>query len=90
MKKIAVGGFLHETNCFVPSTTDFAYFAERGDHPPITRGDEISAEFIGGSYAVCGFLATCVDRYDLIPLVHANGNAGGLILDEASSGLLGN
>ena len=38
MARIAIGGFLHETNCFVPVHTDFGYFAEGGEMPPLARG----------------------------------------------------
>lgn len=27
MARIAIGGFHHETNCFVPGVTDYDYFA---------------------------------------------------------------
>ena len=35
MARIAIGGFLHETNCFVPMRTDYAYYAAGGDFPPL-------------------------------------------------------
>ena len=38
MARIAVGGFHHETNCFVAERTDFAYFASHRDRPPLVRG----------------------------------------------------
>ena len=41
MARIAVGGFHHETNCFVPVQTDFDYFATVGDRPPLSRGEEV-------------------------------------------------
>ena len=41
MARIAIGGFHHETNCFVPGVTDYAYFAQHRDRPPLVRDDEI-------------------------------------------------
>ena len=35
MSRIAIGGFLHETNCFVPMRTDYQYYADGGDFPPL-------------------------------------------------------
>ncbi|MFM9982761.1 MAG: M81 family metallopeptidase, partial [Burkholderiales bacterium] len=39
-KRIAVGGFMHETNTFQPKKTTYADFAEAGDRPPLVRGAE--------------------------------------------------
>ena len=41
MARIAIGGFLHETNCFVPGSTDWSQFAEPADRPGLSRGQEI-------------------------------------------------
>ena len=41
MARIAVGGFHHETNCFVAGGTDFAYFASHRDRPPLVRGASV-------------------------------------------------
>ena len=38
MARIAVGGFHHETNCFVAERTDYAYFISHRDRPPLVRG----------------------------------------------------
>ena len=38
MARIAIGGFHHETNCFVDSRTDCAYFASHRDRPPLCYG----------------------------------------------------
>jgi microcystin degradation protein MlrC len=35
MARIAIGGFQHETNCFVASRKDFRYFADHRDRPPL-------------------------------------------------------
>jgi microcystin degradation protein MlrC len=34
MARIAIGGFHHETNCFIPARTDFDAFSTIGDRPP--------------------------------------------------------
>ena len=52
MARIAVGGFQHETNCFVTPKTDFAYFASHRDRPPLVRGDEVLAWFRDISFGV--------------------------------------
>ncbi|MDP7548959.1 MAG: M81 family metallopeptidase, partial [Alphaproteobacteria bacterium] len=42
MARIAIGGFMHETNCFVPELTDYQHFARPADRPGILRGEENS------------------------------------------------
>lgn len=88
MARIAVGGFQHETNSFVPHRADFAYFAERRDRPPLLRGAEVLAELRGGSYALSGFIAATEDRHDLIPLAWASGGAGGIVTEDAFERIL--
>jgi len=51
MARIAVGGFQHETNCFIPSRTDFAYFASHRDRPPLVRGPEVLEWLSNTSFA---------------------------------------
>ena len=57
MARIAVGGFHHETNCFVPTKTDFEYFAAHRDRPPLVRGPEVIEWLSDTSFALSGFLA---------------------------------
>jgi hypothetical protein len=42
MARIAIGGFQHETNCFVEPKTDFAYFATHRDRPPLVYGADVA------------------------------------------------
>src|SRR3989442_667681 len=46
-KRIAVGGFLHETNTFQEQKTTYADFAEAGDRTPLTRGPDVLERFSG-------------------------------------------
>jgi microcystin degradation protein MlrC len=89
MARIAVGGFMHETNCFVPVHTDFEYFATVGDRPPLSRGEEIFANLPGRAFALSGFLADMAERHDLVPLVWASGGAGGYVTSEAYERITG-
>src|SRR3546814_936918 len=62
MARIAVGGFQHETNCFVPDRTDFAWFCDHRDRPPLSRGTEVLERLPGKSFALSGFLAAMAAR----------------------------
>ena len=56
MARIAIGGFLHETNCFVPGLTDWSQFAEPADRPGLSRGREIMERVVPTSFAIGGFV----------------------------------
>ena len=89
MARIAIGGFLHETNCFVPVYTDFDYFAEGGEMPPLARGRDIFESAAGNSFGMSGFLDTISPSHELVPLVWSHGGAGGYITDDAFERIVG-
>ena len=55
-KRIAVGGFLHETNTFQEQKTTYADFAEAGDRTPLTRGPDVLERFSGLNTSIAGAL----------------------------------
>jgi microcystin degradation protein MlrC len=89
MARIAVGGFHHETNCFVGVHTDFNYFATVGDRPVLSRGDEVLRNLPGRAFGMSGFIADMGDRHDLEPLVWASGGAGGYVTSDAYERIVG-
>jgi microcystin degradation protein MlrC len=89
MARIAIGGFLHETNCFVPMRTDYAYYAAGGDFPPLARGQEVIERTQGSSYGMSGFLDTIAPEHELVPLIWGHAGAGGYITDDAFERIVG-
>lgn len=89
MARIAIGGFQHETNCFVPVPTDFEYFASVGDRPPLSRGEEVLGNLPDRSFAMSGFLADMTGRHELVPLVWTSGGAGGYVTSDAYERIVG-
>ena len=83
MARIAVGGFHHETNCFVPGVTDFAYFAAHRDRPPLCRDEEIFEWLPGANFALSRFLELMRDRHELVPTVWTSGGAGAIVSRDA-------
>lgn len=83
MARIAVGGFQHETNCFVPTKTDFQYFAAHRDKPPLVRGADVLEWLSNTSFALSGFLQEMGNRHDYVPLVWTGGGAGGYVTRDA-------
>ena len=89
MARIAIGGFHHETNCFVPVHTDFEYFASVSDRPRLSRGEEVLDNLPGKAFAMSGFLADMAGKHDLAPLVWASGGAGGYVTSDAYERIVG-
>ena len=88
MARIAVAGFQHETNCFVPETTDFDYFASHRDRPPLVRGDAVIEALSRSSFALSGFLDK-MGAHDIVPLLWTSGGAGGMVTRSAFERIAG-
>ncbi|GAW37366.1 hypothetical protein RA2_04449 [Roseovarius sp. A-2] len=46
--RIAIGGFLHETNTFAATRADYAAFEQGGGYIPLTRGATLQEQAAGG------------------------------------------
>lgn len=89
MARIAVGGFHHETNCFVRDKTDFAYFMSHRDRPPLVRGKDV-IEWLGNtSFALSGFLRDMKGAHEIVPLLWTSGGAGGFVTADAYERIAG-
>ncbi|MEP5717270.1 MAG: M81 family metallopeptidase, partial [Alphaproteobacteria bacterium] len=89
MARIAIGGFLHETHCFVPMRTDYDYYARGGEFPPLARRGEIIERTQGGSFGMSGFLDTIDPSHELVPLIWGHAGAGGYITDDCFERIVG-
>jgi len=89
MARIAVGGFQHETNCFVPTRTDFAYFASHRDRPPLVRGEAVLRWLTETKFALSGFLARMAAAHEIVPLLWTSGGAGGYVTGDAFERIAG-
>lgn len=56
-KRVALAGFLHETNTFAPSKATFAHFEQGGGYLPLSRGDEILRRCKSVNLGISGALA---------------------------------
>jgi microcystin degradation protein MlrC len=83
MARIAVGGFHHETNTFVKTPTDFAYFCSHRDRPPLVRRGDVLKWLDGISFALSGFLQIMDNEHDIVPLLWTSGGAGGMVTKDA-------
>ncbi|MGD9827575.1 MAG: M81 family metallopeptidase [Hyphomicrobiaceae bacterium] len=82
MSRIAIGGFLHETNSFVLPMSDYAAF-QGGEKPKFSRGDEVVERLTGTTFPMAGFLEAMRGRHELVPLLWAAATAGGTVTREA-------
>ena len=76
MARIAIAGFMHETNCFVPGVTDYGDFARPADRPGILRGDEVMVEFAKQGASTAGFIAGNDGNHKLSPLLWTSTTPG--------------
>src|SRR5687767_5149922 len=56
MRRIAVGGFHHETNTFAPTPANYEDFVVADGWPGLTRGDDILSTFRNKNIGMTGFL----------------------------------
>src|SRR5262245_2143646 len=82
--RIAVGGFLHETNTFQPQKTTYADFAEAGDRAPLTRGREVLERFSGVNTSIAGALDVLKPTgATLLPLPWTSATPSGYVTMDA-------
>ena len=68
--RIAVGGFLHETNTFVEPLTELADFQRGGAFPPMTEGPGILKLFRGINLAIAHFMDGAeAQGHTMMPLI---------------------
>ncbi|WP_110643025.1 M81 family metallopeptidase [Salinicola sp. CPA57] len=66
--RIAVGGFLHETNTFAPSPATYEDFLRGGGAPPLSEGEAIFDAVANSNIGLCGFIDAPEARtWSLIP-----------------------
>ncbi len=83
MARIAIAGFMHETNCFVPDPTDYDDFAHPSDRPGMPRGEEMLVEFEEKGASTAGFMAGNDGNHEIYPLLWASATPGGAVTKRA-------
>jgi microcystin degradation protein MlrC len=83
-KRIAVGGFMHETNTFQEQKTTYADFAEAADRPPMVRGPEVLTRFAGMNASIAGVLDVLRPAgATLVPLLWTSTTPAGYVTEDA-------
>jgi microcystin degradation protein MlrC len=82
--RIAVGGFLHETNTFVAQPTAWDDFVDAGPWPTVTVGAPILTTFRGINLAIAHFMDAAEKAgHEMIPLAWGGAMPGGKVTDDA-------
>jgi microcystin degradation protein MlrC len=72
MPRIAVGGFLHETNTFAPTRAAYADFVHGGGWPAMTTGADVLKLMRNINVGLAGFIAEAETfGWDLVPTIFA-------------------
>src|SRR6266581_7924588 len=70
MPRIAVGGFLHETNTFAPTKATYADFVHGGSWPSMTEGPDILKVMRKINVGLAGFIdAAETFGWELVPTI---------------------
>ena len=83
-RRIAVGGFLHESHSFAPRPTTYADFLQPGGLPPFTAGTGLIEAIRPRSVPLAGAIEVADQAdVDLVPLAWCFANPAGPVQDEA-------
>jgi microcystin degradation protein MlrC len=70
MTRIAIGGFLHETNTFAPTRATYADFVHGGGWPAMTRGAEVLRVMRNINVGLAGFIGEAeANGWALVPTI---------------------
>ena len=84
-RRVAVSGFQHETNTFVPFRTGFAEFRMADSWPRLLRGEEVISGTMGLNLPVAGAIAQAQETggVELVPILWCSAEPYGLVTDDA-------
>jgi microcystin degradation protein MlrC len=84
MTRIAVGGFLHETNTFAPTKATFADFQHGGGWPAMTEGADVLKVMRGINLGLAGFIESAeASDWDLVPTIACGASPSAHVTEDA-------
>ena len=82
--RVAVGGFLHETNTFAPSVATYADFVGGSGQVPMATGEDIVARLQGVNLGIAGALAHANERgWTVCPTLWAMASPSAHVTEDA-------
>src|SRR6201985_1091304 len=84
MTRIAVGGFLHETNTFAPTKATFADFQHGGGWPAMTEGPDVLKVMRRINVGLAGFVDVAeANGWELIPTIACGASPSAHVTEDA-------
>lgn len=84
MTRIAVGGFLHETNTFAPTKASFADFQHGGGWPAMAQGADVLKVMRRINVGLAGFVEAAEARgWELIPTISCGASPSAHVTEDA-------
>ena len=90
MTRIAVGGFLHETNTFAPTKATYADFVHGGGWPAMTHGGDVLRVMRNINAGLAGFISAAEARgWELVPTVSCGASPSAHVTEDAFERIVG-
>src|ERR1700748_72678 len=84
MTRIAVGGFLHETNTFAPTKATFDAFVHGGGWPSMTQGADVLKVMRKINVGLAGFVeAAEANGWQLVPTIACGASPSAPVTNDA-------
>jgi microcystin degradation protein MlrC len=84
MARIAIAGFLHETNTFVKRHTGMDAFVTADAWPGLVQGQALFDAVAGANIAIAGFInEAAAHNHELVPLLWTSANPSGPVTQHA-------
>src|SRR3982751_6477153 len=84
MPRIAVGGFLHETNTFAPTKATYSDFVHGGGWPAMTQGVDVLNTMRGINVGLAGFIESAEARHwTLVPTIACAASPSAHVTEDA-------
>lgn len=84
MTRIAVGGFLHETNTFAPTKAVYADFVHGGGWPAMTQGADVLKTMRNINVALAGFVGQAeAQGWELVPTIFSAASPSAHVTEDA-------
>ena len=82
--RVAIGGFMHETNTFAPSKATYEMFERADSWPALVEGRDMAEATAGINIAITGFVeAADALGFELAPLLWCNAGPSAHVTDDA-------
>ena len=84
MTRIAVGGFLHETNTFAPTKATYADFVHGGGWPSMAHGGDVLKVMRKINVGLAGFVEQAeANGWDMVPTISCGASPSAHVTKDA-------